>query len=59
MSMFTAEGRFNPAWLEAQSTERLRYEARCQRVHNWRFAFRHTLLVALRQLPIVPVEWVA
>ena len=54
MTMLNDNGKFNPAWLDAQSTERLRWEASVERVHGWRFAHRHTLLAVLVQLPIVP-----
>lgn len=59
MTMLNDNGKFNPVWLESQSTERLRYEARCEKVHGWRFAHRHTLLAVLVQLPIVPFMTIA
>jgi hypothetical protein len=51
--MFNDDGKFNRAWLESQTTERLRYEASCENVRGWRYAHRHTLMAALVQLPII------
>ncbi len=51
--MLTADGYFERAWLSAQDTDRLRYEARCERVRHADSLPRHTLLLVLGQLPII------
>lgn len=54
--MLTDEGYFNLKWLNEQTTERLRYEARCERQGNWQFAQRHTLLLILAQVRVAPLN---
>jgi hypothetical protein len=54
--MLTDDGYFNLKWLNDQSTERLRYEARCERQGNWQYAQRHTLLLILAQVRVAPLN---
>lgn len=54
MNMLDERGYFNQAWLTAQTTSRLRYEARCERIRDAEFLHRHKLLLVLGQLPIIP-----
>ena len=52
--MLTDDGYFDHEWLYQQTTERLRYEARCEHVQGWETLQRHTLLLVLRQIRIAP-----
>lgn len=45
-------GHFNQQWLNEQTTERLRYEAKCENIRNWSRIARHTLITVLRQIRI-------
>lgn len=50
--MLTDTGYFDPTWLARQTIERLRYEARCEHVHNWQWLSHNNLLLILGQLRI-------
>lgn len=52
--MLTDEGYFHREWLYQQTTERLRYEARCEHVCGWDTMQRHTLLLVLMQVRVWP-----
>lgn len=55
--MIVDSGRFDQGWLGRQTTERLRYEARCEKVARWASASRHKLLLILSQIQVIsPVQ---
>lgn len=58
MNMLDDRGYFNQAWLTAQTTSRLRYEARCEHIRDADTMTRHKLLLVLGQLPIIPANLV-
>jgi hypothetical protein len=53
VEMLTDSGHFNPTWLAQQPNERLRYEAECEHIRNYRHLPRHTLCVILGQIAVV------
>lgn len=54
--MITDAGYFDREWLYKQTTERLRYEARCEHVRGWDIMQRHTLLLVLKQIQLIPPQ---
>lgn len=51
--MLTDSGHFDKAWLAAQDTPRLRYEAQCENIRHAGSLPRHTLLLILGQVQVI------